>query len=157
MNLGINIRKIREENNKTMDELSEILNVAKITYNHYETQEKIIPLERLNDLANYLDVSIDYMFNLTSKKKYNHYEKDINKNIAGERLKQFRKENKLTQTKLAEILNTVHPTIVNYENGKNLISTAFLYTICKKYNISADYLLGKVNNPQNLSWGFYNI
>lgn len=151
MNLGINIRKIREENNKTMDELAEILNIAKITYNHYETQEKIIPLERLNDLANYYDISIDYVLNLTNTKKYPQAKKDINKIIVGERLKSFRKENKLTQIKLAEILNTVHPTITNYENGKNLISTAFLYTICKKYNISADYLLGKINEPQDLS------
>jgi len=157
MNLGINIRNLREANSKTMEELANVLNIAKITYNHYETQEKIIPLTRLNELANYFNISIDYIFGFTSKEKYNNYNKEINKKLVGTRLKEFRKGNNLTQTKLADILNTVHPTITNYENGKNLISTAFLYTICKKYNISADYLLGKTNNPQNLSWGFYNI
>lgn len=151
MNLGINIRNLREANSKTMEELGNVLNIAKITYNHYETQEKIIPLTRLNELANYFNISIDYIFGFTSKEKYNNYNKEINKKLVGTRLKEFRKGNNLTQTKLADILNTVHPTITNYENGKNLISTAFLYTICKKYNISADYLLGKTNNPQNLS------
>lgn len=151
MNLGINIRNLREANSKTMEELANVLNIAKITYNHYETQEKIIPLTRLNELANYFNISIDYIFGFTSKEKYNNYNKEINKKLVGTRLKEFRKGNNLTQTKLADILNTVHPTITNYENGKNLISTAFLYTICKKYNISADYLLGKINNPQNLS------
>ena len=63
----------------------------------------------------------------------------------------FRKENKVTQVKLATILNTVQPVIANYEKGKFLIATPFLYTICKKYNISADYLLGKINEPQELS------
>lgn len=29
------------------------------------------------------------------------------------------------------------------------IATPFLYTICKEYNVSADYLLGKINKPQS--------
>ena len=37
-----------------------------------------------------------------------------------------------------------------YEKGKTLILTSFLYTICKKYNISADYLLGKIDEPKYL-------
>ncbi len=48
------------------------------------------------------------------------------------------------------MLNTVHPVITNYENGKHLIATPFLYTICSKYNISADYLLGKIDSPKYL-------
>lgn len=150
MNIGLNIRKIRETNNKTMQEIANILKVAKITYNHYETQEKIIPIERLNILCNYYNISIDYAFDTSSKINYNISNKNINKQLVGARLKEFRKENKLTQVKLAELLNTVHPTITNYENGKNLIPTAFLYTISKKYNISADYLLGKIDNPKYL-------
>ena len=36
-------------------------------------------------------------------------------------------------------------------NCEFLIATPFLYTICKKYNISADYLLGKIDNPKYLN------
>ena len=147
MNIGLNLRKIREEHNKTMQDIADFLNIAKITYNHYETQEKIIPIERLNKLSNYYNVSIDYLFELTPITNYQNSNKEINPNLSSQRLKEFRKDNNLTQVKLAEILNTVHPTITNYEKGKNLIPTAFLYTICKKYNISADYLLGKTDNP----------
>jgi len=57
------------------------------------------------------------------------------------------KENKLTQEKLASILNVSRTTITEYERGTNIIATPFLYTICKNYNISADYLLGKINTP----------
>ena len=67
---------------------------------------------------------------------------------SGNRLKEFRKENKLTQTKLASILNTTQSVIADYERGRYFISTPFLYTICKKYNISADYLLGRIDNPK---------
>lgn len=56
----------------------------------------------------------------------------------------------LSQIKLANILNTTHSMISDYENTKKLIATPFLYTICKKYNISADYLLGKIDTLKYL-------
>ena len=86
-------------------------------------------------------ISFDINKKFTSKEEAYRY---------GKRLKEFRKENKLTQSKLATILNTAQPVITNYENGKHLIATPFLYTICKKYHISADYLLGKIDNPKYL-------
>ena len=66
------------------------------------------------------------------------------------RLKEFRKENKLSQVKLSFLLNVAKGTIGNYETARSLIATPFLYTICKKYHISADYLLGKVDSPKYL-------
>ena len=150
MNYGTIIKKLREEQNKTQQEIADILGIARQTYNHYEIQENIIPLKHLNNLANYYNVSIDYLFELTKQKKYNNFQKEINIDLSKERLKAFRKEQKLTQVKLASILKTFHTVIVDYEHGRNLIATPFLYTICKKYNISADYLLGKINDPKYL-------
>ena len=63
----------------------------------------------------------------------------------GKRLKEFRNKNKLTQKVLASILGTSQSTIAEYERGTNIIATAFLYSICSKYHISADYLLGKTD------------
>ena len=150
MNYGTIIKKLREEQNKTQQEIASILGIARQTYNHYEIQDSIIPLKHLNNLANYYNVSIDYIFELTKQRKYLNFKKEINIDLSKERLKSFRKEQKLTQVKLANILNTFHTVIVDYEHGKNLIATPFLYTICKKYNISADYLLGKTNDPKYL-------
>lgn len=150
MNYGTIIKKLREEQNKTQQEIASILGIARQTYNHYEIQDSIIPLKHLNNLANYYNVSIDYIFELTKQRRYSNFKKEINIDLSKERLKAFRKEQKLTQVKLANILNTFHTVIVDYEHGKNLIATPFLYTICKKYNISADYLLGKTNDPKYL-------
>lgn len=150
MNIGLNIRRLREMNKKTIGDVSEILGVAKITYNHYETQEKIIPIERLNVLCNYYNVSIDYAFGFSNDIRYKFTRENFDKSISAMRIKEFRKENNLTLVKLASLLGTVHPTIVNYENAKNLIPTSFLYDICKKYRISADYLLGRVDEPKYL-------
>ena len=151
MNYGIILKKLRLENKLTQKDIANFLKIARQTYNHYEIQESIIPLKYLNELANHYQVSINYLFGLTSKRTSNHISDKIDIKLSGERLKKWRKEEKLTQEKLANILNTFHTVIVDYEHGKNLIATAFLSTICKKYNISADYLLGKTDEPKYLN------
>lgn len=146
----IKLKEIRLENNLSQLEMAKKIGIARQTYNHYEIRENIIPLKHLNTISNCFNVSIDYLFGLTNNRNYNFKNKDIILNISSERLKQIRKELGLTQVALAEILNTFHTVIVDYEHGKNLIATPFLYTISKKYKISADYLLGKTNDPKYL-------
>ena len=142
--------ELRENNFIKQYDIANILNIHKGAYNQYETEHVIIPIKHLNTLCNYFDVSIDYIFGFTKDKNYKNYKKIIDKNIAGNNLKYFRKENKITQDKLAKELNVSRTTITEYERGTNLIATPFLYDICKKYNISADYLLGKIDEPKFL-------
>ncbi len=149
MDYGNKLKEIRNIKGLTQQDLADVLNIARITYNHYETQEKIIPVERLVDLSMHLNFSIDYIFNFTDIINYENINK-IDKKISSERLKNLRKENKLTQEKLAKLLNVSRTTITEYERGTNLIATPFLYTICKKYKISADYLLGRIEDPKYL-------
>lgn len=151
MTLSSKLREIRINNNMSQTEIANILKIARQTYNHYEVQEKIIPIKHLITIANYFNVSIDYIFEFTETQNYKKSNKETDLKRAGARLKEFRKEKKLTQVKLAEILNTTFSNIAFYEKGRNLIATPFLYTICVKYNLSADYLLGRTNTPQYLS------
>ena len=148
MMYNFKLKELREQNKLMQNDLAKILSIGRNTYTEYESEYKIIPIKHLNTLCNYFNVSLDYMFSFTDVKQYENSNKEIDTKLAGGRLKEFRKEHKLTQVKLASILNTVHPVIVNYENGKNLIATPFLYTICKKYGVSADYLLGKTNESK---------
>jgi len=150
MHYKLKLKELRLEKNLSQREIANIIGIAQQTYNHYEVGENIIPLKHLNSLANYFDVSIDYILGLTEIRKYQNSIKEIDMIKSGNILKDFRKSNKLTQTKLASILNTFHTVVVDYEHGKNLIATPFLYTICKKYGVSADYLLGKIDGPKNL-------
>lgn len=142
--------ELRENKFIKQYDIAKILNIHKGAYNQYETEHVIIPIKHLNTLCNYFDVSVDYIFGFNINKKYKNYKKDIDKKIVGENLKLFRKENRITQEKLAKELNVSRTTIAEYERGTNLIATPFLYTICKKYNISADYLLGKIDEPKYL-------
>lgn len=149
MNYNHILKKLRESHKLTQEQLASTLNISRKTYNHYEVGEKIIPIKHLITLSEYFNVSIDYILGLSNIKHYSNVSK-ADKFKAGERLKEFRKEYKLTQVKLASILNTTFSSIAFNEKGRNLIATPFLYTICQKYHISADYLLGKIDNPKYL-------
>ena len=65
-----------------------------------------------------------------------------------ERIKQFRQENNITQTQVAEILGISQQQYFKYEKGINELPIRYLFAICKAYGISADWLLGLSNNKQ---------
>ena len=59
-----------------------------------------------------------------------------------ERLKQLRKEKKITQAALAKDLTYGATAISNYESGHNQPSISDLKKIASIFNVSLDYLLG---------------
>lgn len=62
--------------------------------------------------------------------------------IFGERLKTLRKENKLTQPELAEILGVSNGMISMWENNICEPSISHLKSTAQFFKISADFLLG---------------
>ena len=58
-------------------------------------------------------------------------------------------EPKLSQKKLAEILNTSQSAISDYESGKRPLPIEHLITLCKYYNVSTVYILGL---PENMPY-----
>ena len=58
-----------------------------------------------------------------------------------EKIKKIRKDNKMSQDDIAEILNVTRQTISNWENGKNYPDIETLVKISDKFNISLDILL----------------
>lgn len=63
-------------------------------------------------------------------------------NIVGQRIREIRYESKLNQSEFGQSISVSQDTISLWENGKSLPNTEFIILICKKYNVSADYLLG---------------
>lgn len=118
-------------------EMAEKLNVAKSTYARWETGEKIIPLEHLVDFCNLTKTNLDYAIGLSEKKTKLSSNIIIDKYIIGNKLRELRLENNLSEKAFAESINTVQSVISAYETGKTLIQTSFLYDICVKYNISS--------------------
>lgn len=63
------IRNLREDNDKKQQELADYLNVKQTTYSKYELRKVNIPIEVFMKLADYYDVSVDYLLGRTAKKK----------------------------------------------------------------------------------------
>lgn len=59
-----------------------------------------------------------------------------------EKLKELREDKDLKQKDLATLLKTSQSYYAQYENGKRPFPIEHLITICKFYNVSADYILG---------------
>lgn len=62
------IRDLREDADLTQTELSRYLNISQRAYSHYENGSRDIPTEILIAIADYYNVSIDYLLNRTNCK-----------------------------------------------------------------------------------------
>lgn len=142
--------ELRNTRQITQKDMAENILLGRSLYSQYEEEYVIMPIKHLNSFCNYFNVSLDYLFSFIQEEQYQNTKHEIDKIESGKRLKEFRKEIKLTQNKLATILNTTQTVIAGYESGRYIIATPFLFTICKKYKISADYLLGKIDTPKQL-------
>lgn len=141
---GDNLKALRTRKGISQEKLANLIQVDKSLYSRYEKEIQLIPIKHLITLCNYFHVSLDYVFGFSEKKCYF----DLNQSPGQNHLRQFRKENKITQNKLASFLNTTHSVISDYERGRYLIATPFLYQISKKFFVSADYLLGRIDQPK---------
>lgn len=58
-----------------------------------------------------------------------------------EKIRGLREDNDLTQTQIAQVLGTSQTMYARYERGANEMPIRHLVTLCRFYNVSADYLL----------------
>ena len=63
------IREIREDKSLTQSDIAKILNTTQQQYSKYELGIQIIPLEKINILANYYNTSFDYLVGRTDIRK----------------------------------------------------------------------------------------
>lgn len=58
------------------------------------------------------------------------------------RIRDLREDADLTQQQIADILGTSQTMYARYERGANELPIHHLLTLCKYYDVSADYILG---------------
>ncbi len=137
------IKDLRAKNNVSQNTIATYLDINQSTYSKFELNKATIPIEILNKLANYYHVSLDYLLKISDDLGSGIIWKDLDRKLVGENLKKLRKEKKLYQETLAQEIGTSHSLISEYESGKKLVSLTYGYAICKKYDISLDWLYGK--------------
>lgn len=64
-----NIRNLREDSDKKQQELANYLHIKQTTYSKYELGKINIPIEVFIQLADYYDVSVDYLLGRSHNKK----------------------------------------------------------------------------------------
>ena len=143
-----NLKYCREELEMTQTELGYIFGVSKGTVSNWENGYSVIPLKKLIKFSNYSGYSLDFICAFTRNDKKLPKIDKINKINIGKNLKMLRINMGLTQQAFAEKCHIPQSTYSHYEIGYKLITTLNLYAICKTYNVSMDYLVGRTNNPK---------
>ena len=67
----------------------------------------------------------------------------------GQRLKELRKLNNVTQKQLAEFIGASERGVQNYEQGSRKPAYDMLIAIADYFDVSVDYLLGRTDNPDS--------
>lgn len=65
------------------------------------------------------------------------------------RIRDLREDHDKTQQEIADILGTSQTMYARYERGANELPIHHLITLCKYYNVSADYILGFTSKSKN--------
>ena len=59
------IRDLREDMDLKQQDLADYLNCSQVCYSRYENGQRDIPLETISKIADFYNVSVDYLLNRT--------------------------------------------------------------------------------------------
>lgn len=66
------------------------------------------------------------------------------------RIRDLREDRDINQTNVARVLHTSQRVYSRYETGERALPIDHLITLCKLYDVSADYILGFTDEPKRL-------
>lgn len=66
-----------------------------------------------------------------------------------ERLRNIREDRDLTQAEIGKLLNKSQQGYSHIESGRAELKIDDLVTLCRFYDLSADYIIGLVSKPQS--------
>ena len=142
---NIRIEDLREEKDLKQIDIANYLKVSKSAYSQWEHNKIPIPTRRIIELADFYQVNIDFILNLSKKRKVIKDKTKIDLIKIGNNIKDIRLNLNLTQNELASKLNIDQTTLSKYELGKSLIQIDTLIGLSKLNNYSIDYILNRYN------------
>ena len=86
------IKELRIERKLTQQDLANLLNIHQTSYSKFEILNTNIPIEILNELSNFYNVSLDYLLKLSDISEITIINKELDKKLIGDRLKKIRKK-----------------------------------------------------------------
>lgn len=165
------------ENNKntnpSLDVLTQISKVLNINTNdlienlmNVEINENIIPTKQdllkaskiLDSFEQCIEDSVQSINSIetTLNELPNIERKTQNKELFRKRLRQLRKNQKMTQSELADKLNIARVSVSNYESGTRIPDIIVLVSMAEYFGVTTDYLSGN-SDLKRIPYELYNI
>lgn len=63
------LKELREDSDIKQSQIADLLNIRQNTYSQYENGQRQIPIEALIKVADYFNVSVDYILERTNDRK----------------------------------------------------------------------------------------
>ena len=126
------LKELRQKNNLTLEKLGQKVNIPKNTLSRYESGKREPKIETWKKLADYFNVSTSYLMGL-------------NNNSFGNRIKELRIKNGLSQGDLAEKIGLTRQAISNYENNERTPNDKIWQKLADCFNVSITSVRGKID------------
>lgn len=150
--LGQKLRELREQRGWTQLYAAKIFGITNGALSNYERDERMPDAKMLKKFAEVYEVSLDYLLDNEPTEKSTD---DIIgepagmkiKSIIGERIKELREKQGLTQKELATFLGISDRAVGYYEKEERTPPPDMLQKIADFFDVSVDYLLGRTDLP----------
>ena len=148
---GEHLRSIRKSRHLTQKQLAINIEASERGVQQYELGERRPTYDMLITLADYFDISLDYLVgrsdNPTRYSNTLRFGEDTAIFVFGVHLKKIRESRSLTQKQLALNLGVSESGIQQYELGKRKPAYDKLIALADYFDVSLDYLVGRSDDP----------
>ena len=137
------VREVREDFDMSQKQAAAILKISPQQYQLYESGKREMPMHLFIKLADYYEVSIDYLAGI-DKNDYNEYltkQKEIS--YFYQKIRDIREDNDMNQQQVADILGITRQQYQLYESGKREMPMHHFITLAEHYGVTIDYLVGR--------------
>lgn len=150
MTISEKLTMLREAKGLTKQALVDDLKINYSTYANYESGTREPNSEMLKLIANYYDVSIDFILGLTDSPRRAETIQDIGeessdsfisgKQDLGKRIKEARINKGITQEELGKAIGVAKSTVAGYESGNSNPDVSKMYSIMETLGVDANFL-----------------
>lgn len=137
------LKSLRTRRGLTQSQVAEIIGVSTVTIARYESGEREPSNNKLIQLAEYFNVSIDYLIGKNDADCF--LERKETSSLFSAALQQLRKNRRLTQEQVADAIGVQYRTYGSWERGEREPDFAMLCEIADYFGVSTDYLLGRTD------------
>jgi transcriptional regulator with XRE-family HTH domain len=153
---SLKLKELRQKNNLTQDQLADELNTryhlneSKATISQFEHNKRIPDLDRLINIADYFQVSLDYLCS-------NKSNDNVRCTNPGTRIKRLIKKNGLSQKEFVEKFNEKYgysdseATVSQCVNNKRTPEIDKMVKIANFFNVTLDYIMCRTDVDSDMS------